>query len=212
MKHVPSYISVAVLGLILPLQSQEMPPAGSALPFPPPMLNETSPKEGNESEQAQDIETVRRSNFILSKIRDNDRAIDPFGMLMDPANPLPVAEVADENDEFEEQSQTLTSSSFKKALESLPITGFYPQTQIVVIGARTLPPGSQFGMIFEGLTIRLRFEGVKGQSLYFKDMDTEEVTFIDFNPLPKGFERMTNKAEPRQSQGIVPMSDLFIVD
>ena len=67
-------------------------------------------------------------------------------------------------------------------------------------------------MIFEGLTIRLRFEGVKGQSLYFKDMDTEEVTFIDFNPLPKGFERMTNKAEPRQSQGIVPMSDLFIVD
>ena len=212
MKHVPSHISAAVLGLILPLQSQEMPPAGSALPLPPPTLNETTPEEGNESEQAQDIETVRRSNFILSKIRDNDRAIDPFGMLMDPANPLPLAEVADQNDEFEEQPQTLTSSSLKKALESLPITGSYPQKQIVVIGARTLLPGSQFGMIFEGLTIRLRFEGVKGHSLYFKDMDTEEVTFIDFNPLPKEFERMTNKAEPRQSQGIVPMSDLFIVD
>ena len=76
------------------------------------MLSETSPEEGNESEQAQDIETVRRSNFILSKIRDNDRAIDPFGMLMDPANPLPVAEVADENDEFE--ATTLLKKEFPR--------------------------------------------------------------------------------------------------
>lgn len=212
MKNVPSYISAAVLGLIFPLQSQEMPPAGSGLPLPPPTPNETTTEEGDESEQAQDIDMVRRSNFILSKIRDNDRAIDPFGMLMDPANPLPVTEVADQNDEVEEQIQPLNSSSLKKALESLPITGSYPQKQMVVIGARTLLPGSQFGMIFEGLTIRLRFEGIKGQSLYFTDMDTEEVTFIDFNPLPKEFERMTKMAEPRPSQGIVPMSDLFIVD
>ena len=68
MKHVPSYISAAVLGLIPPLQSQEMPSAGGAPPLPPPTLNETPPEEGNESEQAQDIDSVRRSNFILSKM------------------------------------------------------------------------------------------------------------------------------------------------
>ncbi|MBP84052.1 MAG: hypothetical protein CMO61_09435 [Verrucomicrobiales bacterium] len=210
MKHLSLSIFAAVLGITFPATSQE-PPANLGENLAPPTVpNDVSAEESVELEESQEIEAIRRSNFVLSKIRNNFRAVDPFGMFMDPTNAESSAMLADQYSELEEQPQALKGSSLKTALESLPITGFYPQKQMLVIGARTLQPGGQFGMKLDELTIRLRFEGIKGESLYFRDMDTQEETSIEFNPLPKEFERITGK--PRPSRGIVPMNELFIVN
>ena len=198
--------------MAFPAISQEPPPAPEEDLVPPTIPDEMSTEERLASEKTQEIEAIRRSKFVLSKIRNNVRAVDPFGMFMDPANSESSAMLADQYSEPEEQTQALTESSLKKALESLPITGFYPQKRMLVIGARTLQLGGQFGMKLDELTIRLRFEAIRGESLYFRDIDTQEVTSIDFNARPKEFERITDSPKPAPGRGIVPMNELFIVD
>jgi hypothetical protein len=212
MKHPSLFIFAALLVMAFPAISQEPPPAPEEDLVPPTIPDEMSTEERLASEKTQEIEAIRRSKFVLSKIRNNVRAIDPFGMFMDPANSESSAMLADQYSEPEEQTQALTESSLKKALESLPITGFYPQKRMLVIGARTLQLGGQFGMKLDELTIRLRFEAIRGESLYFRDIDTQEVTSIDFNARPKEFERITDSPKPAPGRGIVPMNELFIVD
>lgn len=212
MKYPSLFIFAALLVITLPATSQEPPPTPEEN-LVPPTVPDSIPTEGSiASNKTQEIEAIRRSKFVLSKILNNVRAVDPFGMFMDPANSEVSAMLADQYGEPEEQPQALTESSLKTALESLPITGFYPQKRMLVIGARTLQLGDQFGMKLDELTIRLRFEGIKGQSLYFRDMDTQEVTSIDFNARPKEFERITDSPKPARGRGIVPMNELFIVD
>ena len=162
MKHLSLSIFAAVLGITFPATSQEPPSNPGENLAPPTVPNEVSAVEIVELEENQEIEAIRRSKFVLSKIRNNVRAVDPFGMFMDPANSESSAMLADQYNEPEEQTQALTESSLKQALESLPITGFYPQKRILVIGARTLQLGGQFGMKLDELTIRLRFEAIKG--------------------------------------------------
>lgn len=198
--------------MAFPATSQEPPPTPEENLVPPTVPDDMSTEERLASEKTQEIEAIRRSKFVLSKIRNNVRAVDPFGMFMDPANSESSAMLVDQYSEPEEQTQALTESSLKKALESLPITGFYPQKRMLVIGARTLQLGGQFGMKLDELTIRLRFEAIRGESLYFRDIDTQEVTSIDFNARPKEFERITDSPKPAPGRGIVPMNELFIVD
>ena len=212
MKHPSLFIFAAFLVMAFPATSQEPPPTPEENLVPPTVPDDMSTEERLASEKTREIEAIRRSKFVLSKIRNNVRAVDPFGMFMDPANSESSAMLVDQYSEPEEQTQALTESSLKKALESLPITGFYPQKRMLVIGARTLQLGGQFGMKLDELTIRLRFEAIRGESLYFRDIDTQEVTSIDFNARPKEFERITDSPKPAPGRGIVPMNELFIVD
>ena len=205
-------IMAALLGMSVPGMTQDAPALPGGALAPPGSSDGGEAAAGAEQEEEPEIAAIRRSNFVISKIRDNFREVDPFGMLMDPANSAATSSLADQYSELEDEPQALTNSSLKNALETLPITGIYPQKRMVVIGARTLRPGGQFGMQLDELTIRLRFEGIKGKSLFFRDMDTQEVTSIDFNPLPKEFERITDNTQPKTGQGIVPMNDLFIVN
>lgn len=166
---------------------------------------------GVKPDAAGEVEFVQRSNFVISKIRNNFRQLDPFGMPMDPTNPSEAPALATQYEEIEDVP-VLTNSSLKNALATLPISGIYPKRNIIVIGARSFTRGDQFGMKLEELTIRLRFEGLRGQNIYFKDLDTQEVAAVNFNPTPKEFEPITSNTSAPQGNGIVPMKSLFIVN
>ncbi|MDF1852845.1 MAG: hypothetical protein P1U85_18555 [Verrucomicrobiales bacterium] len=157
------------------------------------------------------LDFVQRSNFVISKVRNNFRKMDPFGLPMDPTNPADSPALTMQYEE-EDDIPVLTNSSLKSALATLPISGIYPKKSVIVIGARSFSRGDQFGMKLEELTIRLRFEGLRGHKIYFKDLDTQEVASVDFNPTPKEFEPITSNTSPPQGNGIVPMDSLFIVN
>lgn len=166
---------------------------------------------GLQAEASESLDFVQRSNLVLSKIRNNLRQMDPFGMPMDPTNPTERPALAEQYEEIDDVP-VLTNSSLTSALNTLPISGIYPEKSIIVIGARSFARGEQFGMKLEELTIRLRFEGLRGHKIFFKDLDTQEVASIDFNPRPKEFEPITSNTNAPQGAGIVPMDSLFIVN
>ncbi|MBP9226060.1 MAG: hypothetical protein KBF76_19470, partial [Verrucomicrobiales bacterium] len=119
--------------------------------------------------------------------------------------------LADQYKEIEE-TPVLNNSSLKSALMTLPITGIYPHQNRIVIGARSFSAGGQFGMKLQELTIRLRFEGIRGKNAYFKDMETQEISFINYNPLPTEFEPLKRESAQERGMGIIPMNELFIVN
>lgn len=203
MKPLSAILTVLAASLAISPAQEGAPGSGPtpAAPQAPPAAKETS---------AAKI-VHQRSDFIVAKVKSTTRVRDPFGMVMDPTNAI-ESNLADQYDDIEE-TPTLNNSSLKNALQTLPITGVYPKRQTIVLGARAFQKGGEFGMKLEELTIRLRFEGIKGSEVYFKDMDTQEVATVDFNPKPAEFEPITksNKSQPR-GNGIVPMNDLFIVN
>lgn len=162
-------------------------------------------------ESAEELDFVARSEFIIERIASNARQVDPFGMPMDPTNTVETNRLADQYDELED-APVITNSALKNALQTLPITGVYPAHHSIVLGARTFKRGGIFGMKLEELTIRLRFEGVKGTSLYFKDLDTQEVATVEFNTLPAEFEPITSQSVAPRGKGIVPMDELYIAN
>ncbi|MBP6600573.1 MAG: hypothetical protein KA250_02135 [Verrucomicrobiales bacterium] len=154
---------------------------------------------------------LARSNFIFGKILENHRSVDPFGFTMDPGSTSLAPVLADQYKEIEE-TPVLNNSSLKSALMTLPITGIYPHQNRIVIGARSFSAGGQFGMKLQELTIRLRFEGIRGKNAYFKDMETQEISFINYNPLPTEFEPLKRESAQERGMGIIPMNELFIVN
>ncbi len=160
-----------------------------------------------------DLGFLQRSHLILAKLLENHREVDPFGLVMDPANAKATPLLAEQYQDTEEP-QALSVSALQSALLTLPITGVYPQKGQLVIGARSFPVGGQFGMKLQELTIRLRFEGIRGGELFFKDLETQEVTSIPYNTRPAEFEPITRKGKGGQplGSGIVPMGDLYIAN
>lgn len=196
----------------LPAQENEVPAVESAPAAAAPPLDGALPGPVDAGEEtAKALEFLERAEFAVAMVRDNKRALDPFGLPMDPANAIATPILADQYSELDEVP-VLNNSSLKSALETLPISGIYPDKHLIVLGARSFRPGEVFGMKLEELTIRLRFEGIKGTSVYFKDMDTQEVSSVDFNPRPKEFEPIVRGAKPGPIDGIQPMGDLFIVN
>lgn len=189
--------------------------ADAATPAPadpgaPGEIPPTGPDTAGATGEAK-IDFLQRSNLIHAKLLDNERAVDPFGMIMDPANAKATPVLADQYAEVEE-TPVLNQSSLKSALATLPITGVYPSRELIVIGARSFAVGGQFGMRLQELTIRLRFEGIRNGEIFFKDMETREVTSIPFNPRPAEFEPL-RKGEKRQTgNGIQAMNDLYIAN
>tara|TARA_R110000850_G_scaffold130654_1_gene251225 strand:- start:1534 stop:2166 length:633 start_codon:yes stop_codon:yes gene_type:complete len=200
-------ISLVNLGPVL----GQTPDAGPMEPVPPAPGQAPDETVAEQIDRSEEIEFIQRSNFVLAKIRTNSRQVDPFGLFMDPTNTSDSRNLADQYSDIEE-TPVLNQSSLKSALGTLPISGIYPERKVVVLGARSLTPGGQFGMKLEELTIRLRFEGIKGKSVFFKDMDTQEVASVEFNPLPAEFEPISDTSTHSLGQGIVPMSELFIVN
>jgi len=163
------------------------------------------------AEEGSGNDFVERSNFILSRILENQRFLDPFGMAMDPSNAKDLPVVAEGIDDPEEAAP-LNISALKAALQKLPVTGVYPQRQLVVVGARSFSPGDQLGLRTEGLTLRLRFEGIREYSIYFRDMETNEVTSVEFNTRPTEFEPIRPGSQREPGEGIHAMNGLFIVN
>tara|TARA_R110002096_G_scaffold238140_8_gene429600 strand:+ start:1700 stop:2332 length:633 start_codon:yes stop_codon:yes gene_type:complete len=210
MKITPSIFLFATILAVTPASGQN----SGDLPEPiAPPTSETIPEtaKAEPSPELASIDFLERSKFIAAKIQKNPRQVDPFGMFMDPTNANERLNLADQYSEIEE-TPVLNNSSLKSALETLPISGVYPTQKVVVLGARTLNLGGQFGMKLQDLTIRLRFEGIRGDSIYFKDMDTQEVASVEFNPLPKEFEPIDRNSTQVMGQGIIPMNELFIVN
>lgn len=201
--------------------AEEAPPAPSATPplpqaAPPQPDGAVPPGPGSPGNAAapgdkQKVDFLQRSNLVLAKLLENERAVDPFGMVMDPANAKAAPVLADQYEEVEETPQ-LNNSSLKSALLTLPVTGVYPQKELLVLGARMFAVGDQFGMKLQDLTIRLRFEGIRGGEIFFKDMETRETTSIPFNPIPAEFEPMSKGSKRKPGEGIHAMSDLFIAN
>ncbi|MDH4410256.1 MAG: hypothetical protein QE273_11630 [Verrucomicrobiales bacterium] len=67
-------------------------------------------------------------------------------------------------------------------------------------------------MKLQDLTIRLRFEGIRGGEIFFKDMETSEVTSLPYNVLPAEFEPIVKGSKRAPGQGIIPMNDLYIAN
>lgn len=201
--------------------AEEAPPAPSATPplpqaAPPQPDGAVPPGPGNPGGAAapgdkRKVDFLQRSHLVLAKLLENERAVDPFGMVMDPANAKAAPVLADQYEEVEETPQ-LNNSSLKSALLTLPVTGVYPQKELLVLGARMFAVGDQFGMKLQDLTIRLRFEGIRGGEIFFKDMETRETTSIPFNPIPAEFEPMSKGSKRKPGEGIHAMSDLFIAN
>jgi len=179
-------------------------PASEAPGTAPPGIEASEKSEAG-------IEFVERSNFILSRILENRRFLDPFGMSMDPSNTRELPMVAEGIDDSEEAAP-LNISSLKAALQKLPVTGVYPQRQLVVVGARSFSPGDHLGLRTEGLTLRLRYEGIREYSIFFRDMETNEVTSVEFNTRPAEFEPIRPGSQREPGEGIHAMSGLFIVN
>ena len=205
MKSAISFLfSLAIL--CASLHSQEAPAPEPSEPLPPGAPGEIA------TEGDQKLDFLKRANLVSAKLLEDKRVVDPFGMLMDPANVAEVPVVAEQYEEEEKEAPALTNSSLKTALLTLPITGIYPQRGLVVIGARSFHVGGQLGMKLQDLTIRLRFEGVRGSEVFFKDMETQEVASIPFNARPKEFEPLTKSSSHPLGPGIIPMNELFIVN
>lgn len=158
-----------------------------------------------------EIGDIARSSLIAAKILSDQRFLDPFGMAMDPANRAEVASLA-ENYEETEETPTLNNSALRNALGRLPITGVYPGRQVVVVGPRAFERGQQIGLRAEGITLRLRFEGIYNRLVYFRDMETNEVTSVEFNPLPPEFEPIRPGSKREPGEGIHAMNSLFIAN
>ncbi|MEC5127946.1 hypothetical protein VSU19_14365 [Verrucomicrobiales bacterium BCK34] len=154
---------------------------------------------------------LERTSMILSKIRDNERVVDPFGLPMDPGG-LPSGSIlADQYDEIVEERE-VSETSLASALQELTLTGAYPTNQKIVLGARSFVKGDEFGMRFGELTLRIRFEGIEKKKVYFRDMDTKELAFLNFNPKPIEFEPMFKNSHLSTPEGITSMKNLFIVN
>jgi len=189
-------------------------PASSAS-APEPSVEDAAPPSapgGKGETKSSELDFIARSNFIFAKLMKSTRSMDPFGQQMDPANAKESPMLAEHYAEIEENPTALNNSSLKSALLTLPITGVYPQRNLIVIGARSFAAGGQFGMKLQELTIRLRFEGVRGKQIFFKDMETQEVTSIEFDPRPQEFEPLTNAGPQPLGSGIVSMKELFIAN
>ena len=180
-------------------------PSAPAAEVPPGLPDATTAEAGKK------VDFLQRSNLILAKLLESERAVDPFGLTMDPANAKAVPVLADQYKEVEETT-VINNSMLKNALLTLPLTGVYPQRELIVIGARSFSVGGQFGMKLQDLTIRLRFEGIRGGEIFFKDMETREVTSVPFNTRPAEFEPMMKGDKQPPGSGIVPMNDLFIAN
>ena len=204
--------TLLLCSLAFSISAQETaPPVPTGEPPSPESSGPPSDTESPAAEEKAEPEFLKRANTIVSRIRANQRQMDPFGMPMDPTNAIETPKLADQYDELEDVP-TLNNTSLKSALTNLPISGIYPGKKIIVLGPRSFKPGEVFGMQLEELTIRLRFEGIRGSSVYFKDMDTQEVATVDFNTKPKEFEPITRGSSPNTPAGIEPMNDLFIVN
>lgn len=197
-------------GAPVPLATATPPPAGGA-----PAVGASDPSHTPDGAAGgpapAQISYLQRSNLILAKLLDNERAVDPFGLVMDPANTVSAPSLANQYEEVDEPT-VVNNSMLKDALLTLPITGVYPGREVLVLGARTFPVGGEFGMKLQDLTIRLRFEGIRGGELFFKDMETREVTSIPFNPRPAEFEPLVKGSKREPGSGILPMGDLFIAN
>lgn len=196
----------------VPLCSEDAPSDSSS---PDPASGETAPpgKPGTGAEkEGKKVDFLERSNLVFAKLQNSSRPTDPFGFLMDPANVPEAPDLTMQYEEVKPETPGLNNSALKTALLTLPITGIYPQRGVVVIGARSFPIGGEFGMKLQELTIRLRFEGIKGAEVFFKDLETQEVASIPFNPLPAEFEPITRNSGNSRGSGIVPMNELFIAN
>ena len=208
MKIAFSLLYVLSVG-VTPLLAEDTP---TSAPSPAPVSGGVTPPGKPGEKDGNEVSFLERSNLILAKLQENKRPTDPFGLLMDPANVQEAPDLAEQYEEVAEEAPALNNSSLKTALHTLPITGIYPQRGVVVIGARSFPIGGEFGMKLQELTIRLRFEGMKGTEVFFKDLETQEVASIPFNPLPTEFEPLTKSSGNSRGSGIVPMNELFIAN
>lgn len=185
--------------------------ADTASTVPHDDLGEGAAPPHPQAQPDKDLDFLQRSHLILAKLLENHREVDPFGLVMDPSNTKATPLLADQYRDTEE-TQALSVSALQSALLTLPITGVYPQKGQLVIGARTFSVGGQFGMKLQELTIRLRFEGIRNGELFFKDLETQEVTSIPYNTRPAEFEPIARKSKQPLGSGIVPMSDLYIAN
>jgi len=200
------HVATIVLISLVAVSANSQEPSAPEMSMRPP----GAPGSGA-TEAPTNLDFLLRSNSILAKLRDNERQIDPFGLPMDPTNAVDTLATSEEFED-EKGSHLLNASAFKTALQGLPISGIYPRGQTVVIGARSFDRGDQFGLKLEELTIRLRVEGIKGTSIFFKDMDTQEVASVEFNPRPTEFEPIVKGSKQPAAKGIIPMNELFIVN
>ncbi|MEM1443436.1 MAG: hypothetical protein AAGF67_13905, partial [Verrucomicrobiota bacterium] len=79
------------------------------------------------------LDFVARSESVVDRILSNSRQVDPFGMAMDPTNMVETSRLADQYSELDE-TPVMTNSALKNALETLPITGIYPEQHTIVLG------------------------------------------------------------------------------
>jgi len=207
----PSNGNLAIANRPSPSSENQAPdPAETAVPAAPGALPPGLPGQ-DAAAGSKKVDFLQRSNLILAKLLESERVVDPFGLVMDPANAREVPVLADQYEE-EKEATVVNNSMLKNALLTIPITGVYPQQEKIVIGARSFNIGGQFGMKLQDLTIRLRFEGIRGGEIFFKDMETREVTSLPYNTRPAEFEPMVKGSKRAPGEGIVPMDDLFIAN
>ncbi len=158
---------------------------------------------------------LSRSKEVVTKLDDRERKQDPFGMAMDPEEELPevvAEEIIDETGMEEAPGTTL-----QEALSKFHVTGIFPKTKEVMVGAQNLGVGDTVVIDYKGVTFNLNIEDVTQNEISVKDLDTGEIASVNLgfnNALPPGMSRrqpeVTEEDASRKSATIVPMSERVV--
>ncbi len=168
------------------------------------------------TEQDRDLTGELRTGIIIEKIDGNLRNVDPFGLPMMPDKNVPVEDPGPT--EKEEPVEGPNGPELKefaiRAAEKIPITGVYPDRQVLVVKGRLMDAGKSIVVRVENVEITLKFLGLNDDGIHFRDVDTGEVVVRQYKRLRGIHSRRKEEVPSRTNQksGIFPGSQPIRVE
>jgi hypothetical protein len=172
--------------------------------------------DASRTEQDRDLTGELRTGMIIEKIDGNLRNVDPFGLPMMPDKNVPVEDPgATEKEEPVEGPNGPALKEFAiRAAEKIPITGVYPDRQVLVVKGRLMDAGKSIVVWVENVDITLKFLGLNEDGIHFQDVDTGEVVVRQYKRLRGIHSRRKEEVPSRTNQksGIFPRSQPIRVE
>ncbi len=172
--------------------------------------------DASRTEQDRDLTGELRTGMIIEKIDGNLRNVDPFGLPMMPDKNVPVEDPgATEKEEPVEGPNGPALKEFAiRAAEKIPITGVYPDRQVLVVKGRLMDAGKSIVVRVENVDITLKFLGLNEDGIHFQDVDTGEVVVRQYKRLRGIHSRRKEEVPSRTNQksGIFPRSQPIRVE
>lgn len=168
------------------------------------------------TEQDRDLTGELRTGMIIEKIDGSLRNVDPFGLPMMPDKTVPVEDsgATEKEEPVEGPNGTKLREFAIRAADKIPITGVYPERQVLVVKGRLMEAGKSIVVRVENLEITLKFLGLNEDGIHFQDVDTDEVVVRQYKRLrgihPRRKEEVPSRTNKKS--GIFPGSQPIRVE